>query len=311
MDYIRVTQSPSHNIEPLILCLSQFDGVHIGHQALLREAAKYIENELLAVMDFSVHPLWVLEGKEEYKSVLTPLKEKKQLLDKLGVNLFFDVQYSKDSKPISSQSFVDEYLSKINVKHLFISEDFSFGTELDAYTLKEQFEHKGIPVTIVPNVTIHGTKVSDLVIRQHLAEGRHDAVQVMLGRSYQITGEVVHGKALGRQLGYPTANLEESQEYVYPVPGVYMGLVEIDSDIEQINEHWYSLINAGYRPTVNGSTYKIEAFLMDYSGDLYGRVITVTFLQRLRPEMKFSGLDPLIKQMEQDTLQAKALLGLE
>src|SRR3954468_8259916 len=134
--------------------------------------------------------------------------------------------------------------------------------------------------------------------------GKMEAVLALLGRPYLISGKVIHGQALGRTLGFPTINLDVTESYVFPKPGVYIGTVEIHHK-DGGNEVRYALISAGYRPTVNGEDYLIEAHLIDFNGDLYGKKVSVSFIHYLRAEIKFPDLNSLINQMEQDKLDAK------
>jgi riboflavin kinase / FMN adenylyltransferase len=137
-----------------------------------------------------------------------------------------------------------------------------------------------------------------------LKEGKMEAVLALLGRPYLISGKVIHGQALGRTLGFPTINLDVTESYVSPKPGVYFGTVETH-DKDGGNEVHHALISAGYRPTVNGEDYLIEAHLIDFNGNLYGKKVSVTFIHFLREEIKFPDLNSLINQMQQDKLDAK------
>jgi len=143
-------------------------------------------------------------------------------------------------------------------------------------------------------------------IHSLVKEGKMEAVLALLGRPYLISGKVIHGQALGRTLGFPTINLDVTESYVSPKPGVYIGTVVIHHK-DGGNEVWYALISAGYRPTVNGENYLIEAHLIDFNGDLYGKKVSVSFIHYLRAEIKFPDLNSLINQMQQDKLDAKIL----
>jgi riboflavin kinase / FMN adenylyltransferase len=140
-------------------------------------------------------------------------------------------------------------------------------------------------------------------IHSLVKEGNMEAVLALLGRPYLISGKVIHGQALGRTLGFPTINLDVTESYVSPKPGVYIGTAEIHHKYGG-NEVRYALISAGYRPTVNGKDYLIEAHLIDFNGDLYGKRVSVSFIHYLREEIKFPDLNSLINQMEQDKLDA-------
>jgi riboflavin kinase / FMN adenylyltransferase len=147
-------------------------------------------------------------------------------------------------------------------------------------------------------------EISISKIHSLVKDGKMQAILELLGRPYLIRGKVIHGQALGRTLGFPTINLDVGGSYVPPKPGVYIGTAEIHHK-DGGNEVWYTLISAGYRPTVNGKDYIIEAHLIDFNGDLYGKRVSVSFIHYLREEIKFPDLNSLIKQMEQDKLDAK------
>jgi len=203
-----------------------------------------------------------------------------------------------------------EYVSKLNVQRIVTGEDFHFGKGQESFVseLIKLCAEMNVAVTIVPTVKANGRKVSSSHIRSLVEAGKMEAVQTQLSRPYTITGEVIHGQALGRTLGFPTINLGGTESYVFPKSGVYLGTAEIH-DHSEGNEYWNVLISAGYRPTVNGKGYLIEAYLIDFSGDLYGKTVSVSFLRYMREEVKFTGLDPLIEQMELDKIEAKKLLG--
>jgi len=311
MELIEITSKPPYDTTPLILVIGKFDGVHLGHQAILNTANNLRnQGETLAVLSFSDHPLWVIKKESEYQKKLTPDEEKIAILKGFGVRRYYRVNFTKEYADISSDEFILEHISQLNVKRIVVGEGFHFGKGGDSsvaelISLCEQID---VSVTIVPHIRENGMKISSSHIRSLVTSGKMEAVLSHLGRPYTITGEVVHGEALGRTLGFPTINLGSTESYVFPKPGVYLGTVEIHNDDE--NEFWNVIISAGYRPTVNGEGYLVEAYLIDYSGDLYGKTVSVSFIRYMREEIKFTGLDPLIEQMELDKIEAKKLLGL-
>lgn len=300
MEIIQTSKNISDST-PIILMLGQFDGVHLGHQAIL-QAAKELksEKETLAVMSF-FDPL---------QKKLAPDNEKKSILHQLGVERLYRVNFTEENKSNSADELVD-HLSKLNVKRIVVGEEFHFGNEgeFSASELMNLAARINIPVTVVPLIKANGRKISSGKIRSLVEEGKMEAVQTMLSRPYTMTGEVVHGEALGRTLGFPTINLGGTEEYVYPKPGIYLGTVEIHNK-NAGNEFWNVIISAGYRPTVNGEGYLVEAYIIDFTGDLYGKTASVSFLRYMREEINFNGLEPLVKQMELDKLEARDILGL-
>lgn len=312
MEIIDVMTTPPLDSKPLILMIGKFDGIHIAHQAIIQTArALKSKEDHLAVMSFSDHPLWVLKQDHEYKKKLTPDKEKIQILEKWGIERFYRIHFTKDYAKITAEEFILDHISRLNVKHIVVGEGFHFGNGRESGTrnLIEYCATINVQVTVVPLVTLNEEKISSSKIRTFINEGKMEAVTTLLNRPYTITGAVIHGNALGRTLGFPTINLGDVDSYVLPKPGVYLGKVKFHDEAAG-EENWNVLISAGFRPTVNGGGYLIEAYLIDFSGDLYDKTVTLSFLRYLRGEIKFTGLEALMDQMNQDKQEAKRLLGM-
>lgn len=313
MEWIEVVDEFPQSADAMVLCVGQFDGMHIGHQGLLDIAKQYITDEILTVLIFSQQMDRPVQGGEATQSLLTPRAEQERLFNQFGVNRLYEVSDVGACTKQSAAALFAEQLTRLNIKRLVVSEGTSFAHDVDitVQTLVDLCAKLDVPITVVPQAKVNGRLVTSACIREHLQAGRVEAAQALLGRPYQITGTIVHGAALGRQLGFPTANFDDVDEYVMVAPGIYVSLVEIHGVNGQKSEYWYALTNAGYRPTVNGQSYLIEAYLLDFTGDLYDKRLSVSFLHRLRDEIKFVGLDPLIEQMHKDTAMAKARLGIE
>ncbi|MYL72557.1 bifunctional riboflavin kinase/FAD synthetase [Halobacillus litoralis] len=310
MEMIEVQGQPPHNSEPVVLIIGKMDGVHLGHQSLLQEAERLAtEEDKIAVYGFSDHPKWVLRGDESYKYSLSTIEDRQTRLEQFGVDRYYHVHFTKEYAKTSPEEFVLQHLNRLNVRHVIVGEDFRFGKGRgsDAEGLAELCQQIGADVSIVPGVQLHDRKVSSTDIRTHVTQGRMEAAQAMLGRPFEITGVVEKGEQLGRQLGFPTLNIGDIEEYVKVKPGVYLGLVK---KVQEAPEYYYTLISAGYRPTVNGDSYKVEAYLLDFSGDLYDQKVTVQFLRHMRDEENFDGMDALIEQMHEDEKNARAILGI-
>lgn len=309
MEVIEVTACPPHSDRGQVLAIGKFDGVHIGHQAILREAKHHVGSCELAVMSFAPHPAWVFARKAGYDRSITPFPDKLRLLQSYGVDRLYDVQFSHEYAATPAQTFVSEHLSVLRLQRVVVGFDFRFGKggTADAGDLTYLCRGIGVPVSVVQPVEENGVKVSSTQIRAHLEHGRVEAAEALLGRPYTIVGTVVHGDARGRQLGFPTANLADTGEYVLPKPGVYAVTVEIvDGDT---SSHWFGVLNAGVRPTVDGTSFRIEVHLLGFAGDLYGHTLRVSFLRRVRDEMKFAGLDALKQQISEDVAYVKSMLG--
>lgn len=313
MRVIQIESAPPRSEVRQVLAIGKFDGVHIGHQAILETAKQHLNGARLAVMSFTPHPMYVLGGKEEYRRVLTPPVEKAQLLAQHGVDHLYEVHFTDAYARTSAEDFVRRHLTMLTLDRVVVGEDFRFGQggTADAQVLTALCREIGVPVTIVRQVEENGSKVSSSQIRAHLAAGRVEAAEALLGRAYSITGQVVHGDHLGRTIGFPTANIGGIDEYVLPKTGVYTASVALVDRDRGAQQNWFAVVNAGLRPTVGGGTFRLEAHLLDFSGDLYGRAFRVSFLRRIRDEQKFSSLDALREQIEADCALAREMLGLE
>jgi riboflavin kinase/FMN adenylyltransferase len=310
MECIVVSGRPPKSDGPQVLAIGKFDGIHIGHQAILREAQRHRNGALLSVMSIWPHPAWVFAQKPGYDRSLTPLPEKIRILAGFGVQRLYDVQFSKDYARTPAEVFVREHLASLRLQRVVVGFDFHFGQggSADASDLSRMCAEMGVPVSIVQPVEAGGVKVSSSRVRALLAHGRVEAAEALLGRPYSVTGKVVHGDAIGRTIGFPTANLDGLDDYVLPAPGVYAVAVEVLGEPSGV-VHWFGVLNAGYRPTVDGRKYRMEVHLLDFSGDLYGRELRVSFLRKVRDEQKFPGLDALKAQIERDVTFARQVLG--
>ncbi|WP_214626472.1 riboflavin biosynthesis protein RibF [Paenibacillus agaridevorans] len=307
MEYIEVTSKPPEDSQPITLVIGKFDGVHRGHVMLLQKALDYRDG-MLAVMSFSDHPNWILRNNIEYKRSLTPLMQKIALLQNLGAERFYNIHFTQKYAQIPARDFVIHYLSRLNIKRLVVGEGFYLGKgrESDTNDLIGYCKEINIAVSVIPLLKDNDEKISSATIRSHIKEGRIDAAGKLLGRHYVVAGEVIHGNALGRELGFPTINLGHgAEQYAPPKAGVYAGSAEICHSPNE-SEHRHALISAGYRPTVDGGDYLIEANLLDFSGDVYGKKVNLSFYSYLREELKFNNLEELVKQMKLDELQARA-----
>ncbi|MFX3635031.1 MAG: bifunctional riboflavin kinase/FAD synthetase [Candidatus Pristimantibacillus sp.] len=305
MEYFEVASIPPVDGAPIVLVIGKLDGVHRGHIELLQHAHQYKDGNL-AVMSFSEHPQWVLKGDPAYQQSLLPLEHKRTILENLGVTRLYNIQFTQEYAQTSAEEFVYKHLSQLNIKRLVVGEDFRFGKagKADTDDLINLCEQIGIPVTVIPLVKVDGEAISRTMIRSLIKNGEVEAAQQLLGRPYCVKGHVVHGEALGRTLGFPTINLGgEVDQYVLPKPGIYVGVAEIHDEVK-LGE-WNVLISAGYRPTVDGDSYLIEAYLLNFSGDLYGKKVTLSFLNFVRDELKFVDLDQLVEQMKLDEHHAR------
>lgn len=290
-------------IPPISMALGYFDGVHLGHQKVILEAKKQADQKGLrsAVMTFDPHPSVVLGKNEKHVQYITPLAEKINLIEELGIDYLFIVHFTAEFANLLPQEFIDQYVIELNVKHVVAGFDFSYGRmgkgtmEILPFHSREKFTF-----TIVEKFTSGDEKVSSTRIRQYIINGRTTELPELLGRFYSTAGIVVHGDKRGRTIGFPTANVDTLDEYILPPLGVYAVKIKIDED-------WYEgVCNVGYKPTFNKDTLKVtvEAHIFNFQKDIYGTEVTVEWHQYLRKEQKFSGIDELVAQIEKDKQNA-------
>ncbi len=312
MEIIDVTGLPPESPNQQVLAIGKFDGVHIGHQAIIDAAKSELGTGLLSVMSFTPHPVYVLAKKEEYKRVLTPLSDKQRLLAQYGVDRLYLIHFSTEYAKTTAETFVFEHLHSLHLKRVVVGADFRFGQggKADVSVLTDLCSRMGVPVTIVKQIEENGIKVSSSQIRSHLNAGRVEAAEALLGRAYSISGQVINGDKLGRTIGFPTANLGNIDEYVLPKIGVYAVAVEVVEEHGNRGQNWFGVVNVGRRPTVNGRTTRVEAHLLGFRGDLYGKTLRLSFLRRIRDEQKFPGVAELKEQIHKDCEFARSVLGL-
>ncbi len=299
-----VTSSLTKALKPTAVALGNFDGVHRGHQQVIQPVLKN-SGKIATVVTFNPHPQEFFTGKS--RSLLTPQSEKVQELERLGVEQLVLLPFDRELACLSPQEFVEKILvQQLRSLSISVGQDFCFGKERRGTVtdLKAIASNFGIPTTIVPLHTCEGERISSSAIRQALEQGNLDRAKQLLGRAYSLVGTVVTGKQLGRTIGFPTANIDLPIEKFLPSNGVYAVKVCIAEDKSPIA----GVMNIGNRPTVNGTNQSVEVYLIDWSGDLYGKILTVELEQFLRPEQKFESLDALKAQIITDCDRAKATL---
>jgi riboflavin kinase / FMN adenylyltransferase len=290
-------------IPPLSMALGYFDGVHLGHQKVILEAKKQANQKglLSAVMTFDPHPSVVLGKNEKHVQYITPLAEKINLIEELGIDYLFIVNFTAEFANLLPQEFIDQYVIDLNVKHVVAGFDFSYGRmgkgsmEILPFHSREKFTF-----TIVDKFTSGDEKVSSTRIRQYIKNGRTTELPELLGRFYTTAGIVVHGDKRGRTIGFPTANVDTMDEFILPPLGVYAVKIKIGQD-------WYEgVCNVGYKPTFNKDALKVsvEAHIFNFKKDIYGKKVTIEWHQYLRKEQKFSGIQELVAQIEKDKQNA-------
>lgn len=290
-----------------VATIGKFDGVHRGHQRIIRQliekSAEYALPSVVIVIE--PHPEeFFAERPQECPPRLTEAQEKVALLQALGVDTVFLLPFDLPLSRLSPQAYIDQILvNGLNVRCLIVGSDFRFGHQRagDYQLLKA---HRQFEVLETESYEVDGVRVSSTYIRDLLAEGDFEQVQAALGRPYGITGRVVKGRQLGRNLGFPTCNLALNRRNI-PLHGVYAceAIIQV-AGLDAITA--YGAANIGYRPTVTEEgEAMLEVHLLDFEGDIYGARVTVIFKKRIRPEYKFDSLEALTTQISQDVEQVR------
>jgi riboflavin kinase/FMN adenylyltransferase len=303
----RVTHLSELSLTPgqtSLLTIGVFDGVHLGHQALIGRlvAEAHAAGHLAAVMSFFPHPDVVLRGLHQ-PYYLTPADEKARLVADLGADIFILHPFDESLRQMRAADFVAGLAAHLNIRGLWATADFALGyqREGDIAFLRAQGEHYGYEVHTIEFIQ-DGERISSTRIRQALSVGQFEQALAWLGRPYRLGGPVVRGDQRGRQLGFPTANLAVWEEQLLPLKGVYAGYALLGEERHPM------VANIGERPTFGGGAVKVEAHLLAWEGELYGQTLELDLLHRLRGEQKFANLEALKAQIAADAAQARALL---
>ncbi|MGY3927120.1 bifunctional riboflavin kinase/FAD synthetase [Aeromonas simiae] len=300
-----------HNLRPrhrgCVLTIGNFDGVHLGHRAVLARLQEKAASLGLpaCVMLFEPQPL-ELFADAKAPPRLSRLREKAEALQAIGIERLLCVRFNHDFASQSAECFIEELLvGKLGVRYLVVGDDFRFGKGRcgDFHLLEEAGRRFGFEVISTQSFSLSRQRVSSTLVREALAAGRMAEVEMMLGRPYSISGRVAHGDKLGRTIGFPTANLALKRR-VAPVSGVYA--VEVLCS----GKTFPGVANVGQRPTLNGTQARLEVHLFDFSGDLYGQQVQVMLHHKLREEQKFPSFDALRAQIERDAQAARHWFGL-
>lgn len=281
-----------------VIALGTFDGLHLGHTDVINTAKDYAERSglKLAVFTFSNHPLALIRPDLVPVRIISA-EEKIKLLESFGVDYLINIPFTEDFAALSPDEFLEK-LACFNYRCLVVGENFTYGflgsgkTE----TLERSGRKNGFDVIVRPLVKMNGNVVSSTGIRNLIQAGHIEYANRMLGRAYSITGKIVHGEQRGRKLGFPTANIELLHgEMAVPAPGVYAVTASIEGSIYE------GMGNIGNNPTFNDVEHaRLEVNLFNCSGDLYGKTMSVQFHKYIRAEKKFSGVEELCRQIEED-----------
>ena len=285
--------------------MGNFDGVHLGHQAVIAVAA---EHGPLGIITFEPHPREFFAPDAPAFRLMNS-ETRANRLAKLGVKELFELPFDARIASLSPEAFAQEVLADgLGISHVVVGADFCFGKGRagKASDLQALGKKLGFGVTIAELIKTEGVEISSTAIRTALAQGNPRAAKTMLGHWHRIDGEVIHGEKRGRELGYPTANMSVNGLHL-PKLGVYA--VKIDVLTGPQSGSYLGAASLGVRPMFGENTPNLETYIFDFKGDLYGHHVSVGLIDYLRPEMKFDGLPGLLDQMAQDVIQARAILA--
>jgi riboflavin kinase/FMN adenylyltransferase len=299
-----------------VLTLGNFDGLHLGHQAILELVigrAKALGGESI-LYTFEPHPRRVLEPKGDLR-LLDTFEQKVETLEALGVDVVIAEPFDLAFARVSPEHFIQHYIHEgLRPAEVYVGYDFHFGRDREGSMrlLTEMGPHLGFSVTIVPEVLVEGRDVNSTRIRELLAKGEVEEAALLLGRPFCARGEVIEGDRRGRTIGFATANLAPETE-ILPAPGVYYGHLRcLRGGGEWQGRLLPVVTNVGFRPTFrDGRDLVAEAHVIDFTGDLYGLEVDLTFEGRLRAERRFESPEALRAQIARDVVQARQRLGLE
>jgi riboflavin kinase / FMN adenylyltransferase len=291
----------------VVVALGNFDGVHLGHQEVLRLAVEEGRRTGMRVVaaTFQPHPRAVL-GTGDPPGLLTPIGLRREVLRRYGAEEVVEIPFDRELSRKSPEQFVrDVLVGDIGAAVVVVGENFRFGHRAsgdfgDLHRIMREMGGEAVAVKV--RAIGEGAGISSTRIRALISEGRVEEAAGLLGRAYVLRGEVVVGDRRGRTIGFPTANVLPEAEAVVPAYGVYAGFVSVG------NRRFAACTNVGVAPTFARAESRVEAYLLDFDGDLYGRVVDVGFARRIRGEKKFSGIDELKAQIQRDVDEARRIL---
>ena len=309
MEILRHIENRALLISRPILMLGNFDGIHLGHQALLRRAVQDAKDlgGRSVVLTFEPHPLKILAPERAPRLILTH-KDKMSLLQSFGVNAVIIQRFDSAFASVEAEAFVRDYLARrIGVHKMWVGKDLRFGKGRKGRVedLIRWGKEEGFEVGVIEPIELDGQRVSSSRIRALIERGEMREASEHLGRYHFISGRVASGHGRGRHLGYPTANIVARTE-VLPLDGIYASIMQVDE------QQWPCVTSVGLNPTFGEGPRTVESYIFDFAGDLYDQTVKLFFVQRIREEKKFPSAELLVEQIRQDVLSAQEILrGVE
>lgn len=288
---------PAINL-PFVLCIGKFDGLHIGHRLILDTLLEEAGRLSAASVVYSFEP-------RNGTPLLTAGEEKRELFAALGIAVLITVELGEELMAMTAEQFVEKLAACGDLKAVAVGEDFRFGRGAagDVALLQKLGQRHRFGVHAIRQVQAEGQAVSSTLIRECVKQGNVERAAQLLGREYSLSGEVVYGRQLGRQLGFRTANILPPAGKVMPSFGEYACWVDVDG------KPWPAMANIGIKPTIDGSELLIESHLIGFEGDLYGKRITVRLVKKIRDEIRFTSIDMLAEQLMRDKDMVQHILS--
>ena len=289
-----------------LLTIGVFDGVHAGHRHLLATLKQRAADRSLlsGVVTFDPHPQSVLHPDNELPW-LSDVDDRVRSIRELGIDLVVVLTFTKEIALLTARQFLTMIKTHLRMRGIVVGPDFALGQgragSIDQ--LRELGRQLGFSVEAVSQYTANGEAVSSTLIRQALAEGNPRRVHAMMGRYFHVKGIVITSAKRGRKMGYPTANIDVRPQQALPGDGIYATIADVDG------RRFASATNVGARPTFGDMRRTVEAYLLNYEGDLYGRELRLEFVQRVRDEQRFASAEELKRQIDRDVREVKAILG--
>ncbi len=305
--YTRIADVPP---APSVVTIGAFDGVHRGHQHLLRQAVKSASAAGARVMAITFEPLPVeIFRPEAFPGRILTSHRRRELLQHYGAESVVELQFSRKMAQETAAEFVDELMAIGPILELWVGEDFALGHNREGTParLQELLSGHGTIVHAVPRISWDRREVSSSAIRTHIMLGAAKEASIIMGHRFQVEGKVVHGAQLGRQIGFPTANVAPPQGIVALHDGIYASYASVDD--EPVLRPAMTYI--GTRPAVNTGERMIETHLLDFDGDLYGRTLVTSFVTHLRPDSDFPDVQALIEQLGHDERATRTILEMD
>ena len=306
MEIFRHIEDPRLSVSASVVTLGNFDGIHLGHQALIRCSVEESRRSggPSVVLTFEPHPLKILAPSRAPKLILAH-KDKMRLFQSFGVDIVVIQNFDASFANLQAEDFVRRFLvERLKIKKIWVGRDLRFGAGRKGTVddLARWGAALGFEVGTVEPIVVEGNRVSSSRIRQLVEEGRVDEAVPLLGRHHFISGRVVSGNRRGRELGFPTANISSRNE-VLPLDGIYATLLQIG------DQQLLSVSNIGVNPTFGEGPRTIESFILNFDRDIYGEPVQLSFVKRIREEKKFDSIDQLVVQMRCDVTAAESIFS--